>query len=153
MPDPARTDVPAATPAEALVITRPLSPAERAALPDAWRALTTSPLPRFEFRNPPRRRATDGLQEGAQTMTGSLERSAVPPFVDGCYPHRYLTPLLPRVYPPSMATIRRPRRDNADVAWTDQAIRFLGRVAGPAAVAVLTIIITVALITPRAVAL
>ncbi|BBK37731.1 hypothetical protein STAQ_28090 [Allostella sp. ATCC 35155] len=139
-----------------LVITRPLSPAERAALPDAWRALTTSTVPQFDFRDPPeppRRRATDHPQDGAETMTGSLERAAVPPFVDDCYPHRYRTPLLPRVYPPSMAVTRRPRRDNADVAWSDQARRFAGRVAGPVAVAVLTIIITVALITPRAVAL
>lgn len=136
-----------------LVITRPLSPAERAALPDAWRALTTSPLPQFEFRNPPRRRATDRPQDGAETMTGSLERAAVPPFVDACYPHRRRAPLLPRVYAPSMAVVRRPRRDNADVAWSDQALRFASRVAGPVAVTVLTIIITVALITPRAVAL
>lgn len=141
---------------EALVIARPLSPVERAALPEAWRALTTSPLPQFEFcdpPDPPRRRATDRLQDGAETMTGSLERAAVPPFVDGCYPHRRRTPLLPRVYPPSMAVVRRPRRDNADVAWSDQALRFAGRVAGPVVVTILTIIITVALITPRAVAL
>lgn len=72
------------------------------------------------------------------------------PFLDPCYPHRYRTPLLPRVYAPSMSVKRRPRRDNADVAWTDQAIRLAGRVAAPVAVTVLTIIITVALIAPRA---
>ena len=100
------------------------------------------------------RRAHDHRQDGADTMTGTPARAAQPRFVDLAYPnHRPAgMPLLPRVYPPSMETVRRPRRTNADVAWTDQALGFAGRIAGPFAVTVLTIIITVALITPRAVA-
>jgi len=70
------------------------------------------------------------------------------PFTDHCYPHRYLCPLLPRVYTPSMSVVRRPRRDNADVAWTDQAIRLTGRVAGPVAVAVITFVLALPMVTP-----
>lgn len=70
------------------------------------------------------------------------------PFTDLAYPHRYLTPLLPRVYPPSMAVVRRPRRDNADVALADHALLIVGRVAGPVAVCVLTFILTLPMVTP-----
>ncbi len=70
------------------------------------------------------------------------------PFVDGCYPHRYVTPLLPRVYAPSMDVTRRPRRDNADVALADHALLITGRVAGPVAVAVLTFVLALPMVTP-----
>lgn len=70
------------------------------------------------------------------------------PFSDAAYPHRHITPLLPRVYAPSMSVKRRPRRDNADVAWTDQAIRLTSRVAGPVAVGVLTFILALPMVTP-----
>jgi len=71
-------------------------------------------------------------------------------FLDTSYPFRGVAglPLLPRVYAPSMAVRRRPRRDNADVAWTDQALAFTGRVAGPVAVCVLTFILTLPMVTP-----
>lgn len=70
------------------------------------------------------------------------------PFRDPCYPHRYVTPLLPRVYAPSMAVVRRPRRDNADVALADHALLIAGRVAGPVAVGVLTFILALPMVTP-----
>lgn len=70
------------------------------------------------------------------------------PFTDAAYPHRRHTPLLPRVYAPSMAGVRRPRRDNADVAWTEQAIRLTGRVAGPVAVGVLAFVLALPMVTP-----
>lgn len=70
------------------------------------------------------------------------------PSFDACYPHRYRTPLLPLVYAPSMAVVRRPRRDNADVAWTEQAIRLAGRVAGPVAVGVLAFVLALPMVTP-----
>lgn len=88
-------------------------------------------------------------QIGSQTSANWkwLVTARPEPFVDGCYPHRYVTPLLPRVYAPSMAVVRRPRRDNADVAWTDQAIRLTSRVAGPVAVGVLTFILALPMVT------
>lgn len=70
------------------------------------------------------------------------------PFSDAAYPHRYRTPLLPRVYAPSMAVTRRPRRDNADVALADHALLIAGRVAGPVAVCVLTFILALPMVTP-----
>lgn len=72
------------------------------------------------------------------------------PFLDAAYPYRAPVgmPMLPQVYAPSMTARRRPRRDNADVAWTDQAINFAGQVAGPAAVAVLTFILSLPMVTP-----
>lgn len=70
------------------------------------------------------------------------------PFADASYPHRYVTPLLPRVYAPSMAVVRRPRRDNADVALADHALLIAGRVAGPVAVGVLTFILALPMVTP-----
>lgn len=70
------------------------------------------------------------------------------PFSDPCYPHRYLSPLLPRVYAPSMDVMRRPRRDNADVALADHALLIAGRVAGPVAVGVLTFILALPMVTP-----
>ena len=74
-------------------------------------------------------------------------------FLDTSYPFRGVAglPLLPRVYAPSMAVRRRPRRDNAAVALADHALLIAGRFAGPVAVGVLAFIITVALVTPRAV--
>lgn len=57
-------------------------------------------------------------------------------------------PLLPRVYLPSMSVKRRPRRDNADVAWADQMLRFTGRVAGPVAICVLTFILVLPVVMP-----
>lgn len=72
------------------------------------------------------------------------------PFLDGSYPYRAPVgmPMLPRVYAPSMTARRRPRRDNADVAWTDQALSLAGQVAGPAAVAVLTFLLSLPMVTP-----
>lgn len=70
------------------------------------------------------------------------------PFLDGCYPHRYVTLLLPRVYAPSMAVTRRPRRDNADVALADDALLIAGRIAGPVAVCILTFILALPMVTP-----
>ncbi len=72
------------------------------------------------------------------------------PFTDAAYPYRAPAgmPLLPHVYAPSMTARRRPRRDNADVAWTDQAIRFTGRYGGMAAVAVITFILSLPMVTP-----
>ena len=70
------------------------------------------------------------------------------PFSDPCYPHRYRTELLPRVYAPSMDVTRRPRRDNADVALADHALLIAGRVAGPVAVGVLTFILALPMVTP-----
>ena len=72
------------------------------------------------------------------------------PFLDTSYPFRGVAglPLLPRVYAPSMTVRRRPRRDNADVAWADQMLRFTGRVAGPVAICVLTFILALPMVTP-----
>ena len=71
-------------------------------------------------------------------------------FLDTSYPFRGVAglPLLPRVYAPSMAVRRRPRRDNADVALADHALLIAGRVAGPVAVAVLTFVLTLPMVTP-----
>ena len=70
------------------------------------------------------------------------------PFLDACYPHRCVTPLLPRVYAPSMAVVRRPRRDNADVALADHALLIAGRIAGPVAVGVLAFVLALPMVTP-----
>ena len=72
------------------------------------------------------------------------------PFLDTSYPFRGVAglPLLPRVYAPSMAVRRRPRRDNADVALADHALLIAGRVAGPVAVVVLTFVLTLPMVTP-----
>lgn len=71
------------------------------------------------------------------------------PFTDAAYPYQPPAgmPLLPQVYAPSMTARRRPRRDNADVAWADQALRFIGQVAGPAAICVLTFILVLPMVT------
>ncbi len=71
-------------------------------------------------------------------------------FLDTSYPFRGVAglPLLPRVYAPSMAVRRRPRRDNADVALADHALLIAGRVAGPVAVAVLAFILALPAVTP-----
>lgn len=71
-------------------------------------------------------------------------------FLDTSYPFRGVSglPLLPRVYAPSMTVRRRPRRDNADVALADHALLIAGRVAGPVAVAVLTFVLTLPMVTP-----
>jgi len=71
-------------------------------------------------------------------------------FLDTSYPFRGVAglPLLPRVYAPSMTVRRRPRRDNADVALADHALLIAGRVAGPVAVAVLTFVLTLPMVTP-----
>lgn len=71
-------------------------------------------------------------------------------FLDTSYPFRGVAglPLLPRAYAPSMAVRRRPRRDNADVALADHALLIAGRFAGPVAVAVLTFILSLPMVTP-----
>lgn len=73
-------------------------------------------------------------------------RSAAIADVEG---HRFL--LAPIITPP-MDEARGSRPEPAVEAWADSALRTVGRIAGPASITVLTIIITVALITPRAVA-
>jgi hypothetical protein len=141
---------------EALVITRPLSPAERAALPEAWRRLTTSRPPEFVFREPPEqplRRASDHPRTEDPSAMPTLPLPRIDAWTDLAFGRNGRTGLLlaPVVTPP-LAARRRPRRDNADVALADHALRLVGRIAGPAAVSVVTFILVAAWLAPRAVA-
>ncbi len=73
------------------------------------------------------------------------------PFTDAAYPLRTPPglPVLPRVTVPAMSVRRRPRRDNADVAWADQALRITGRVAGPVAVGVIVFLLALPWVVPE----
>lgn len=91
-----------------LVITRPLSLAEQAALPDAWAKMTTSRMPRFE-------------------CGGAAPTPANRPFVDLEYPFRLQ---------PDRAALKLARRRREAAIWLAAALAlFLGLGGGDGYVA------------------